>query len=140
MTRGSGSSQPLEEAVRRATELHNARDFHGFAACYADPCTYHSGRHAQLLSRSQHADAVESYFEVFPDFTASIRSLFAKGDRAFVRWTYTGTHLGTSPSGVPPTGVHVDVGTIYAEMRFEDGLIVEFWELMDFVPLDEIGA
>ena len=38
-----------------------------------------------------------------------------------------------------PTGRHVDIGTIYAEMRFEDGLIVEFWELMDFVQLEEIA-
>lgn len=35
-------------------------------------------------------------------------------------------------------GARVYIGTIMAEMRFEDGLIVDVWELMDFVRLDEI--
>lgn len=129
-----------ERMLRSATRLHNDGDIDGFVSCYADPCLYHSGRDDRHLSREAHADAVRSFFEVFPDFRGTIESLMVDGERAYVRWTYTGTHLGTSRSGVAPTGKKLDVGTVFAEVRIANGLIVEVWELSSFVNLRDLAT
>jgi predicted ester cyclase len=130
----------LKQAVRRATELHNVGDIEGFASCYADPCHFHFGRVDRHLSRAAHAEAVRSYFDVFPDFRGTIETLLADDSRAYVRWSYDGTHLGTSRTGIAPTGKHIEIGSILAEMRFEHGLIVEVWERMSFVDLKDLTA
>lgn len=132
-------NEPSKHLVRRATELHNAGDAEGFASWYADPCLFHSGRQDQHLSRAARAEAVRSYFEVFPDFCGTIETLLAEGDRAYVRWSYTGTHLGTSRTGVAPTGKRIEVGSILAELRFDHGLIVEVWERASFVDLKDLA-
>ncbi len=132
-------NEQLEQIVRKATELHNDGDAEGFASCYADPCLFHFGRHDRHLSREVHADAVRSYFEIFPDFRGTIETLLADNDRAYVRWSYEGTHLGTSRAGIAPTGKHIEIGTVLAEMRFEHGLIVEVWERLSFVDLKDLA-
>jgi predicted ester cyclase len=90
------------------------------------------------LSHAEHWRAAQSWFDVFPDIAATIESLFGEGDRAFVRWTYVGTHLGRTPSGVEPSGKRVDVGTLLAEYRFDHGRAVEVWEMGRFVTKEEL--
>ena len=126
-------------AIRRATEAFNDQDLEAFVATYADPCLYHFGRKDKVLSREEHLAAAKHYFEVFPDFTATIETLMSEDDRVYVRWTYAGTHLGKSRSGVEPTGKRVDYGTLLAENRFEDGLVVEVWEMGSYIDLEAIG-
>jgi predicted ester cyclase len=129
----------VKRAVREATVLHNDGDAEGFAACYSDPFLFRFAREDRYLSRAAHADAVRSYFEIFPDFRGTIETLLADRERAYVRWSYEGTHLGTSRSGIEPTGRHVEFGSILAEMRFQDGLIVEVWERSSFVDLKNLA-
>ena len=128
-----------EAAIRRITDVWNAQDLEAFVAHYADPCLYHFGRKDVTLSRAKHLDSAQHYFDVFPDLTATIRTLMSVDDRVYVRWTYVGTHLGTSRSGVEPTGKRVEFGTLMAENRFERGLIVEVWEMGSYIDLEDIA-
>ena len=65
------------------------------------------------------------YLAAFPDFTVTVHSIIAEGDKVAVRWTVNGTHLGEL-MGIPPTGRPVEFtgATIH---RFADGKIVENW-------------
>lgn len=128
------------DVLRRATRAFNARELDTWVACYTDPCTFHLDSGKKQLSHAEHQEAGRSWFQVFPDMTATIESSFAAGDRAFVRWTYVGTHLGRTASGVEPTGRRVDVGELLAECRFEDGLIAEVWESGRFVTKAELES
>ena len=56
-----------------------------------------------------------------------------------VRWSHRGTHLGTSRSGIAPTGKIVDIGSILCEIRIEGNLIVEVWERGAFVDLRDVA-
>lgn len=134
------NAEQNKEAIRRATEAWNKRDLEAFVMTYSDPCLYHFGRDDKTLTREAHLASARHYFEVFPDFTATIETLMAENDRVYVRWSYVGTHLGKSRSGIEPTGQRVDFGTVYAEKRFENGLVVEVWELGSFIAFKDIAV
>jgi steroid delta-isomerase-like uncharacterized protein len=65
----------------------------------------------------------------FPDLTFQILDIIVETDLAAANLVFTGTHAGEW-QGIPPTGQKIKV----AEMmffRFEDGKIVELWEVYD---------
>jgi predicted ester cyclase len=65
----------------------------------------------------------------FPDFVVEVQDMVSEGDRTAVRFVARGTHL-DSLLGEEPTHreVVLDGTTIF---RFENGVIVEDWEMMD---------
>jgi predicted ester cyclase len=50
------------------------------------------------------------------------------------RWSFTGTHGGEWPAGIPPTHKQVTVEGTYT-LRIADGKIVECWAQMDALGL-----
>jgi steroid delta-isomerase-like uncharacterized protein len=79
------------------------------------------------------------YASAFPDLRFREDDLLADGDRVAVRWTATGTHMGTF-LGVPATGRR---GTASGSdfFRLIDGRIVESWPCFDYlVLLKQLGA
>jgi steroid delta-isomerase-like uncharacterized protein len=75
----------------------------------------------------------------FPDLHYSIEDIVVTEDKAVVRVTMTGTHLGAL-FGLPPTGRRVRVSQVNIE-RFHDGRIVEHWRVTDELALmRQLGA
>ena len=65
----------------------------------------------------------------FPDFRFDIHAVVASGERAAVHATLRGTHRGQW-HGLEPTGRSINVEHMFF-LRFEEGLVVEVWELLD---------
>ena len=67
--------------------------------------------------------------EAFPDFQMHVDEIITEGDVTAVRMRYEGTHEGVW-FGNEPTGKRVLVDEMMF-FRFEDGLLVEAWEVDD---------
>lgn len=65
----------------------------------------------------------------YPDFHYSIKSMIAEGEIVMVCGTVSGTHSGET-RGVTPTGKRITFTSIHI-LRFEQGQIVEDWNLWD---------
>ena len=84
------------------------------------------------------ADVVAVYQEGV-DGHWGIEEIFSTDDRVVVRWTGSGTHVGTV-NGIPPTGrkISVDAITIH---RMADHNIAETWEVWDTLGfLQQLGV
>ena len=69
------------------------------------------------------------YRAAFPDLQMTIDELLVAEDKTVVFFTLTGTHEGEL-MGIPPTGKGMRVHGV-VRSRFEDGRIVEEWEVLD---------
>ena len=88
------------------------------------------------ISKNGHAGFIE-YAETvraaFPDFTNSVETLIAEGDKVAACLTYHGTHMGTI-FDIEGTGRRIRyIGT--AIFVFRDGLICNAWVLGDRLEL-----
>jgi len=72
---------------------------------------------------------VETWRRAFPDLTMMIRQVVAEGDLVAVALTFRGTHLGPW-AGNDASGAKVSVEEMMM-FRFENGLLVEMWEVFD---------
>lgn len=70
-----------------------------------------------------------AYRTAFPDLNIEIDDLIIAGDKAVISFTLTGTHEGDL-MGIAATGKQVKVNGMVLS-RFEDGKIVEEWEILD---------
>jgi steroid delta-isomerase-like uncharacterized protein len=69
------------------------------------------------------------FFGAFPDVHFTIDDIVVEGDKAVVRWTWTGTHK-SEFMGIPATNKKMTGWTIQID-RIIDGKFVEIWERMD---------
>lgn len=76
---------------------------------------------------------MEDLFTGFPDEKVSIIDQFAKGDKVFTYFSWTGTHQGNF-MGVAPTGKQVKVEGMDI-WRVQDGKLIENWVIMDGMGL-----
>jgi steroid delta-isomerase-like uncharacterized protein len=75
----------------------------------------------------------------FPDIQITVEDQIAEGDKVVVRWTDTGTHMGTF-AGVAPTGKPLLLTGIDI-LRIANGKIVERWSEYDMLSvLEALGA
>ena len=74
-----------------------------------------------------------AYRAAFPDFHVGVDDRVVAGDRMAQAFTITGTHEGEF-MGIPPTQRRIRVHGIVMS-RFEDGKIVEEWEVIDQLAL-----
>ena len=91
-----------------------------------------------LKNRMGLKQLITSYRLAFPDLNCIVEDEIRVGDKLAASWTMRGTHQG-SFMGNPPTGKQMQVqGIIFA--RFEGGMIVEYWMLIDqFGLLQQLG-
>ena len=79
------------------------------------------------------------YHAAFPDLRMAIDELVVADDKAVIFFTLTGTHEGEL-MGIPPTGKGMRVHGV-VRSRFEDGRIVEEWEVLDQLAiLTQLGV
>ncbi len=75
--------------------------------------------------------------KAFPDFSLTIEELAVDGDRLWARMTGRGTNTGGMMG--PPNGKSFAI-TVFDEVRFEDGKIVEHWGSPDrFAQMSQLG-
>jgi predicted ester cyclase len=75
--------------------------------------------------------------KAFPDFKLTIDEIVADGDRVWARSTAHGTNLGGFMG--PPNGKSFTI-SVFDEVRFENGKIVEHWGSPDrFAMMAQIG-
>lgn len=89
------------------------------------------------------ADAIKQLFaayrSAFPDFHVHVNDRVTAGDRMIQAFTITGTHEGEF-MGIPPTQKKIRVHGIVMS-RFEDGKILEEWEVIDQLTfLQQLGV
>lgn len=81
-------------------------------------------------------ETVNVFRTAFPrDMKYTIDDLFGAGDRVAVRWTASGTNTG-SLMGLPPTGKHVSVSSVYI-FRVEGGKLAEAWGDFDALGMQQ---
>ena len=71
----------------------------------------------------------EGFHAAFRDGKFEVDDIIADGDIVAVRVRMTGTHEGEF-MGVPATGRTINVG-VADFLRFDDGMVVEHWGVMD---------
>jgi steroid delta-isomerase-like uncharacterized protein len=85
------------------------------------------------LDRSGFMEFHEGVLAAFPEATMTAEDVIAEGDRVATRWTLRGAHRGPF-LGIPPTGKEVTISGIIIS-RFQDGRVVEEWEVADRLGL-----
>jgi predicted ester cyclase len=83
--------------------------------------------HTAVPGQAPGIEGLKQFFAMmragFPDFSASVKDLFAEGDRVAIRFTFRGTHQGEF-MGISPTGKQVTMPGIDI-LRIEEGTILE---------------
>ncbi|MDA0301796.1 MAG: ester cyclase [Chloroflexi bacterium] len=112
----------INEAIR-------TRDINALDAVVAPGLVDHSPSPGQLPGREGMKLAFAEFLPAFPDLVFTVEDVLIEGDRAAIRLTSLGTHLG--PVGdVAPTGRVIRQHGIDI-LRFQDGLLVERWGEFD---------
>lgn len=124
------------EFVRRTFEDGwNRSDFEFLSGSAADEIPFHYNGATQLVSPDSLPGLVEAWRRGFPDLRMHLRHVIAEGDLVAASLTLTGTHLGEWASH-PPSGSSVSVEEMMV-FRFDDGVLVEMWEVFDEQGLQE---
>ena len=78
-------------------------------------------------------------FDAFPDVHFNIDDIVVEGDKAVVRWTWTGTQK-SEFMGIPATNKKV-TGWVIQIDRIVGGKVAEIWERMDTLGfMQQLGA
>ena len=128
-----------EATMRRTYELLSAGDVDGFGRLLSDDFVEHEEVPGLSPSKEGVLELFRGYLVAFPDLRMEVLDLLASGDKTVARVKATGTQDGEF-MGMPPSGRAVEVQLIDI-MRFEDGLVVEHWGVMDMLAmLQQLGA
>lgn len=76
---------------------------------------------------------IQAFRSAFPDLYIRIDDQVAEAEKVCTRISMTGTHEGDF-IGLPVTGKSVQIQGVILS-RFDDGLIIEEWELLDQLTL-----
>ncbi len=117
--------------VRRLIEVYNGADWTALAAAMHPEYAHHTG--VETLTGQEYLAGAAWLRRAFPDFRLEIADLIAEADRVAVRIVARGTHQG-SLFGETPTSREIAFNMDWT-CRLEDGLVVEDWELLDYLDL-----
>ncbi|WP_145326276.1 ester cyclase [Paenibacillus xylanexedens] len=81
---------------------------------------------------SDYADHVREMIEAYGEFSLEIQELLTQGDKVYVRWRQSGTHVG-DVDGFSPTNLPV-IEIASAVYRVENERIAEYW-----IQIDRLG-
>ncbi|WP_340400558.1 ester cyclase [Paenibacillus sp. FSL H8-0079] len=85
-----------------------------------------------IRTPSDYADHVREMIEAYGEFSLEILELLTQGDKVYVRWRQTGTHVG-EVDGYSPTNLPV-IEIASAVYRVENERIAEYW-----IQIDRLG-
>jgi steroid delta-isomerase-like uncharacterized protein len=132
-------SQAIEDVMRRfVAEVMNQGNFDVVDEIVHPSYVYRSPDE-ELHGREALKVFLSGYHAAFPDLKMAIDELVVADDKAVIFFTLTGTHEGPL-MGIPPTGKEMRVHGV-VRSRFEDGRIVEEWEVLDQLAiLTQLGV
>ena len=132
-------SQAIEDVMRRfVAEVLNEGDFDVVGEMVHPNYVYRSPDE-ELHGTEALKAFLAGYRAAFPDLRMAIDELVVADDKAVIFFTLTGTHEGQL-MGIPPTGKEMRVHGV-VRSRFEDGRIVEEWEVLDqLAMLTQLGV
>ncbi len=113
-------------------QVWNQGDLSASAETFAPIINLHFRGSTHPLTMAQLNTIVSYWREAYPDFHFNLDDIVIDGDRAALRLTFTGTHLGEGFGGAA-TGNRVTVSEMLI-CRLKDDKIVEMWE-----EYDELG-
>lgn len=87
----------------------------------------------ELHGRQALGELLTTYQTAFPDLQVNIDELITTTDTAVLIFTLTGTHE-NELMGIPPGGKQVNISGVIRS-RFDNGQIIEEWELLDQLSL-----
>jgi steroid delta-isomerase-like uncharacterized protein len=131
----------------KALERHAANEFNkGKAAAMAvideliaTNNVYHTAAGMDIRGLKGVKQFFSEMYDAFPDFHMTIDDIIAEGDKAVIRYTWSGTHK-REFMGIPATNKKVTGWTIQID-RFVGGKIAEAWERMDtFSIMQQLGV
>jgi steroid delta-isomerase-like uncharacterized protein len=120
---------------REAQEIWTEGNQELIPQVYADTQIAHYGDQVLRLSNDAKRQMLASWRGSFPDLAMAVDDILVSGDRAAVRYTVSGTHLGEF-EGHAPTGKLFRIEQVYF-VRIEDGKIAESWGVWDKYGLYE---
>jgi steroid delta-isomerase-like uncharacterized protein len=133
-------SEQNKALVRRVIEeAWNRGNLEVVDEIFAPDYTEHILRPGQEPGTEGYKGRVLTTRAAFPDLVCDVEDLIAEGDRIALRYTLRGRHDGEL-AGTPPSGRRMSSdGMVFA--RFQDGKIVERWQVHDDLGLlQQIGA
>ncbi|WP_339189760.1 ester cyclase [Paenibacillus sp. FSL R5-0490] len=84
---------------------------------------------------SDYTDHVREMIEAYGEFSLEILELLTQGDKVYVRWRQTGTHVG-EVDGYSPTNLPV-IEFASAVYRVENERIAEYWIQIDRMGIEK---
>ncbi len=111
----------------------NRGAFDGLERVCAPTFTFRVHGRSRVTDLGELRTIVGGWRRGFPDLRFDVGDVVAEAGRVAVRATLTGTHLGDW-NGRPPTGRRIAVDHMFL-LRFEDGLLVEVFEVLDSAAL-----
>jgi steroid delta-isomerase-like uncharacterized protein len=133
------STQETVATVRRYYDVLTTQSDHadGLDVVATDAIFREPGR--LLQGREAFRQSASDFKTAFPDLRCTIDDLVAADEKAVVRWTITGTHLGTF-GPYAATGKQVTLSGI-AIHRVANGQVVEGWGCFDTLGASlQLGA
>jgi len=134
-------STEANRALLRAVgeQVLTGRDLTRVDAFFAPDVVHHNLPPHIPPGREALRGAFAGFLAAFPDLQTTAEDAIAEGDKAVVRWSGRGTHLGDF-NGIPPTGRAVHFAGIVIA-RISNGHIVEEWEQLDMLGvLQQLGV
>ncbi len=123
-----------KETIRNLYEEWQSRNIDALKEMYAPNAKYnHPSAGATPIPFEKALEGIQMYWRAFPDLTLTIEDIIADGDKVVVRFIGRGTHQGDL-GNIPATGVKTEAGGIEI-YHFEDGKIIEVWEISDTLGL-----
>lgn len=107
----------------------NDGDFGSLDRIVAETTVFHYRRTSRTIGLDDLKAVVTDWRSGFPDLRFTIEEVIEAGPFVAARLTHTGTHLGLW-RGHAPSGNRIEIDAMFF-FRFEDGRIVEIWEVED---------
>lgn len=130
----SAAEQAVRAAVHSYVEIFNTNNTEMIAAVIDSSFVcYHPGYPDNIVGLAGFGEWLEMNHTAFPDLLLAEDETVIEGDRAFVRWTFSGTHTGPLRD-VPPTGRKLRLSGL-SFLRIQNGKVVE-----ERIGMDLLGA
>ena len=132
------STEENKAQALRSWEIVNQRNPHLIEEIYPPDFVWHEPE-GDIIGYEQAKQFVSTFFTAFPDISITVEDAIAEGDQVATRYTISGTHQGETEEFGSPTGKQMELRGINIH-RFEDGKIVEEWEVYDNLSvLQQLG-
>lgn len=127
-------SEQYKTAARNFIEKGlNQKDLSAFETYFSPDLTDHALPPGLPPGREGRKIFASALLAAFPDLQVDVEDLVAEGEKLVTRYSVRGTHKGDL-MGIPATGKEISITGIAVD-RFENGLSVEHWEIIDQLGL-----